>query len=651
MLNLSIMPLDREHIDYFASDIIEQQKSGASTHAMFMMTFNPEGTPAVDKATAQCKIYDEYRERLDMVGAKHGVLVQSTMGHITIPSSPYPFQPSVSLITGEPRVVTCCPMDPSFREYIRGQFRILAEHKPSLVMIDDDIGLIYKPTKGCACKYHMEELNRRAKKPVSREELYLHTQGTSEEDKYYTDLYIEVQRDGLIGCVAAMRQGLDDVDPTIQGIVSGSYTTYNEFSDDKAVAFAGEGNPRIMRLNGGPYFSSIKYGGSRFFTVNMYRSAMLRELCREKVDIFLAETDTCPHNRYSTSASLLHSHYTGNILEGAEGAKHWITRLGIFEPNAGKAYRRILSKYCGFYEALAKYAKDLMPFGCRIPLTRHQDYGFVPAASQNQVSPWSSSVLERLGLPFFYSNKSCGSLFLDGFSLDGFSDTEVKDFLSGNLILSSDAAEKLCKRGFDELLGVRIKDWQGEPISGEVVYENKLPPQYGVKEITVTDGKTRVLSSVVHTDAATGESKHLFPGVTLYENSLGGRVAVFSGTPDMPFTYFNAFSMLSETRKRQLIEILTESGDLPLYYPDDAEVYLRAGYLHSGEIMAALFNLSQDGFDQIPLYIKGEVSGIQYLSETGERACADFTTDGGKTNIKLSLPAMTPAILFITLKG
>ena len=47
MLNLSIMPPDSEHIDHFVDDIIEQQKSGVSTHAMFMMTFNPEGTPAV----------------------------------------------------------------------------------------------------------------------------------------------------------------------------------------------------------------------------------------------------------------------------------------------------------------------------------------------------------------------------------------------------------------------------------------------------------------------------------------------------------------------------------------------------------------------------------------------------------------------------
>ena len=97
MLNLSIMPLDVDHLDEVSRDIIEQQRTGVSTHAMFMMKFNPEGTPAVDKATKQCERYDLFRERLDKAGAKHGVLVQATLGHITVPSSPYPFQPSVFL--------------------------------------------------------------------------------------------------------------------------------------------------------------------------------------------------------------------------------------------------------------------------------------------------------------------------------------------------------------------------------------------------------------------------------------------------------------------------------------------------------------------------------------------------------------------------
>ena len=648
MLNLSIMPLDTEHLDLSVEDIINQQRSGATTHAMFMMKFNAEGTPPVDKATKQCKKYDLYRSVLDKVGAKHGVLVQATLGHITTPSSPYPFQPAVSLVTGEERVSTCCPLDPDFRKYIKGQFRILAEHRPSMVMIDDDLGLLYRREKGCACKYHMAEFNRRAGTDMTREELYLHTQGTSDEDKRLTDLYVDVQRDGIVGCVKAMREGLDEVDPKIQGIVSGIYTsTFCEFSDYTAEAFAGEGNPRIMRLNGGPYSNSISNGGLRFFTDNMYRAAVLKETTKHKVDVFLAETDTCPQNRYSTSASLLHAHFTASILEGATGAKHWITRLASYEPNSGIAYRKKLSKYSKFYERLTEFAKDLKPFGCRIPLSKIPNYQFVESSRGEKAAPWGCCVLERLGLPLYYSNEKGGAVFLDEYEIDRFDDSEIEEFLLGTAVLSAKAAEKLEKRGFVEMIGVRVADWQGKVISLEIVDGKSLAAQYGRQQLIPIKDGVEELSWMVHTNASTGEYEKLFPAVTSFKNSLGGRVIVFSGTPNMPFKYFTAFSLLCETRKKQFVNILGEDDLLPVYYTEDAEVYLRAGYLPGGEIMAAVFNLSLDGLEDIPLYSKKALRGVEYLNERGEREPLGFTEKDGVYRIKMKLPAATPAILFL----
>ena len=99
MLNLSIMPLDTDHIDEICADIIEQQKSGVSTHAMMIMYFSPQGTPPINRAAQYCQKYDLFREKLDPAGAKYGVLVQSTLGHISIPALPHPFQNVVSLWT------------------------------------------------------------------------------------------------------------------------------------------------------------------------------------------------------------------------------------------------------------------------------------------------------------------------------------------------------------------------------------------------------------------------------------------------------------------------------------------------------------------------------------------------------------------------
>jgi hypothetical protein len=370
------------------------------------------------------------------------------------------------------------------------------------------------------------------------------------------------------------------------------------------------------------------------------------------VDIFLAETDTCPQNRYSTSAALLHAHFTASILEGATGAKHWITRLGAYEPASGKAYRKKLAKYKGFYEALCTYAKELRPFGCRIPLTLMQNYAFTPSEWGLNLSPWATCVLERLGLPLYFGNEGEGAVFLDDFSADGFDDNEIIKFLSGTIIMSVGAAEKLCKRGFGDYLGVRVASYEEATkavAGGEAVGGIAMTAQYGRRELIPTDPSTEWLSEVFHKNTLTEEREPLYPGVTRFENSLGGEVIVFSGTPDAPYSYATAYSMLNETRKKQFIDILEKRDNLPVYYPEDAELYLRAGRLEGGEIMAAAFNLSFDALEELPLVIRGNATKIERLNECGERVECAFEVRDGVTYVKESLAAIEPMVLFISI--
>lgn len=644
MYNFSIMPLDEKHLKESCDDIIEQQKNGISTHAMLMMYFRPDGTPPVNTAQKQCEIFDKYKHYLDKAGAKYGVLVQSTLGHITLPSKMHPFQTTVSLETGEESLTTCCPLDPGFKDYIKNQMKTLAKHNPSIIMIDDDIGILYRNTKGCCCKYHMEEFNRRAKTNMTREQLYSHTISDNPESKRYTDIYVELIKDSLISCVKAMREGIDEVNPQIQGAVSGIYvSTFCEFSGDIARAFAGEGNPVIMRLNGGPYAKE----STHYFTSNLFRASILRENVKDKVDIFLAETDTCPQNRYSTSAAMLHGHFTASILEGACGAKHWITRTMEYEPSSGRAYRKILSRYSKFYERLSEYVKELKPFGCKIPLTLMQNYGFVEVDCPSTVNPWISCILERFGLPVYFSNEGEGAVFLDEFSVDGFDDKTIMNFLKGTLVLSAGAAKKLFERGFSQYTGVDVAEWTGKTANCEIINGKQMAVQYGQKQLVPLFENVEWLSDAVHEDEE-NSLESLFPAVTRFKNSLGGEVIVFSGNPDMPFTYYTAFSMLNETRKQQFIDILSNNNHIPLYYPEDAEVYLRAGYLESGEIMAAVFNLGHDVLDDIPLVCTKKVNRVEMLCPDGTREVCKYAEENGIIRIKRELNTLIPAILFIS---
>lgn len=646
MLNLSIMPLDVENVDEICEDVIKQQRESVSTVAMFMMKFAPEGQHAVNKAEKACKTYDIFRDRLEKANAKSGVLVQSTLGHIAPPNVPHSFQNVVSLVDGSTLESTCCPLDKGFRLYIKEQFRVLAMHRPSCIMIDDDIGLLYRSVKGCACPLHMAEFNRRAKTNMTREELYAHTQGNTEEDRNYTDIYVNLQGDALEGVVAEMRAGIDMIDPTIQGIVSGIYQgRFCEFTDRILKAFSGKNNLRIARLNNGMYTN----GSGRGFTSNMYRAAVLREILKDKVDILLAETDTCPYNRYSTSATMLHAHFVGTILEGAKGAKHWITRLSANEPKAGIAYRKVLAKHSKYYEELTKYFEELKPVGCCLPISLIQDYGFKKSEGGLNLNPWAKCVLERLGLPLYFSSEKSGAVFLDDISVMRFTDEQILSFFEGTVVLSAVAAKKLNERGFSSYIGVDVQDWMGEKISYELINGHHISVQTDARELKPREKAVQILSYNMH-KTEKDEEKILFPAVTGFFNSIGGYTVVFSGTPDTLFHYAYAFSMLNQTRKEQLVEILQKQNNLPVYYPDDAEIYLRAGYLNNGELFCAVFNLGLDVEEELTLVCDKPVSKIEKLNADGTRSICDFYEIDSVLHIRECVHVLNPIVLFLSYK-
>ena len=410
--NYSVMPLIPEKIGEICDDIERQVKERICSVPLFMMTLVPVGTPPRKEAEYLCESFDLFRDRLAERGIAAGILVQASLGHDGrhLPE-PSPFTKLVRLSDGvSPEI--CCPADPAFRAHFRAVFRTLASHRPSVIMLDDDFRLMARPGRGCACERHLAEFNRRAGTALTREQLWEHISEKGANDPL-TKIYIQTQIDSLIDCVREMRAGVDEIDPKIPG----AYCTCGnscEGAAEIASILAGEGNPSVVRLNNANYTSP----GARFLSRPFLRAAYQREALGGRADVLLAETDTCPQLRYSTSASMLHAHFSGSILEGARGAKQWITDLENADIRDGEAYRRILAKYAGFYEALADLEKDVTPVGCRIPLSSEPSYYYSkdllyqPSNGAFFKHAFAQNVLERLGLPLYFSSKAGGVAFL-----------------------------------------------------------------------------------------------------------------------------------------------------------------------------------------------------------------------------------------------
>lgn len=632
MENYSIMPLFTDHLEEVCQDIKAQYESGAATCALFCIKLVPEGIPAINKAQLQGEQYKLFRDRLAEMGLECGILVQCTIGHGYPLNEQNGFQDFIPL-NGDAPYGTVCPYDKDFQKYLYEQFKILASYRPKVIMVDDDYRLMNRKADGCGCPLHLAAVEKRIGKRVERAALYEILCDTKHKDNAaYAAAYVDSVKESLLEGARAMRAGIDAVDPKMKGIfcLCGQST---EFASDIAVILAGEGNPPTVRVNNGNYTPA----GPRYISGVARRMAQQVAFLDERVKVILAETDTCPQNRYSTGAYSLHSHFTLSILEGAAGAKHWITRLATFEPESGKAYRRVLAKYNGFYEALSALVPSLQFDGCRIPLHSTPKYTFPHMSDQES---WSYCVLERLGLPLYFSKRDGGATFLDDSAADGFSDAEIEKMLTGTVVLSGEAARALEARGFSHLTGVKVRDWTGAQITSEMIglgIDRKCARQQKALQLIPAEGAEET-STLYHLKGGK-EIVPLFPGCVYFENEKGGKCITFAGTPNTPFNYSQAFSFLTESRKAQLVKLLSRAGDLPLYYVGDEEVYLKYAKDADGCGYAFLFNIGTDPIDKIVLKSETAVQKILALTPDGKWQEVEFSAENGR--LVLDVPAYT----------
>lgn len=388
MLNYSIMSLNEEYIDEHCADIEYQVQNGIASMPLFSMTLTPEGNPAIDKADMLCKVYEKYKAKLDKMGIPSGVLIQATIGHGWKLNHSSSYQKYTALNSGSVTEV-CCPLDEGFKSYIRAASARIAATRPAHIMLDDDFRLMARSRHGgCACPLHLAEFKKLTGISASREEICAKI---AEKDAYYVDNFVKTQINSLISCALEIRAGIDSCNPAIPGSFC-ACGDWVEGAYEIAAIMAGEGNPVTVRINNANYCAQ----DPRDFVHSMHRAAIQIAALSHKPDYILAETDTCPQNRYSTPAAKLHSHFTFTILEGAKGAKHWITRLADYEPNSGIAYRKKLEKYSGFYQAISSINSDVTWLGCKIPITPHPTYVINtsdPLPSHN--NGWCSTALPQ----------------------------------------------------------------------------------------------------------------------------------------------------------------------------------------------------------------------------------------------------------------
>ena len=605
MRSIHIMPLFVDSKEVLAADVRRLYAGGVLTDVAFMFTLVPEGIPPVDKVSELGKRFRSIRAAMADFPGKIGILAQATMGHGYPLASPFPFQHLVRA-DGETMEI-CCPFDRAFREYLTATFRHLAELQPDFLMVDDDFRLL-TGRDGCFCPLHLAEFNARNGSALTREELVTQLQATSPEARRIGELFDRVEADSLTECAALIRDAVDAVDPAIR-IDYCACLGDIRYAELIAHALAGKRHSPAVRINNACYLRE----GFRHFAQRMYEGAA-QIAALPSIPEILDEPDTCPQNRYSTSAAMLHAQYTFSLLEGCTGAKHWITRLRIPEFASGEAYRETLLHHAGFYQEAEQIGQKIRYLGGATPLSSRGVFNFNPLRGNGAgcFEPWSGALFGRMGIPAHFQCDP-DAAYLTGPEVDLFRDAELESFLQRGLLLDGDAARKLVERGYSAQIGVTVEKLESAVQLEELPDHSRAlvnAPDEPWKLVPLPGAEIdSVLFSIPWGQSA--ERTAVAPGAVRFVNSSGGRIVVFAGRA-------GGFSFLNESRKAQLIRLCNWIAPLPCWYGGDAELYLKCGEMPDGSLVTALLNLAFDPLEEILLEgITAEPATLEELRPDG----------------------------------
>ena len=249
----------------------------------------------------------------------------------------------------------------------------------------------------------------------------------------------------------------------------------------------------------------------------------------------------------------------------------------------------------------------------------------------------------RMGLPIYFSKKPGNAVALSALQINVLSDDEIKMLFKHNVLLDGSAVIALTKRGLSDLCGCTAEPWPLEHVTYEQADGQEIMPfnNSGIALLKPADG-TQILTNLFHRSFIfDANNKKLAPGAVLYQKNDGTSVITFAheyGWNDG----LRSFGIFNETRKRLFIKCLQKLDVLPIWYPDDAEILLKAAILPDGSKIAVALNIGLDVLDELPLAGPWtQAIAVQQLSTNGtwQPIAATRRQDGALT-IKTQLPPL-----------
>ncbi len=497
---------------------------------------------------------DDYARRMDLAAKRLkafrqagissvGINVLCTIGHLNEAWSympPLPFQPIVghdgSVSTG-----CACPNTPEMREYVRAKYELVAQAGPDFIWVDDDIRMHHHGVAwGCFCPMCLTRFAKRAGETFTREALV-----KSFDDPATArtrELWVEQNIASIESLLADIREAVHRVDPRIElGLMTAGaeWSTYSGQAFDRWFTALGATKARP----GGGFYEDAT-------PVAMVGKALScgrqRAILPNGVADVQYELENFPYQRLKKSATAVVDECSLALAYGMNGIA--FNMLGMtpgFEDSL--PWVTTLPAVRSLWEAWVAHTADLPTAGLwsawspRLMARRTLQSGenWLGWAPRHNVS--LPNVLAEIGLPLAADAPGCGTV-LCGRVADAFSNEELRSMLSRGVLMDSLTLDALTERGLGHLTGVRLAQRLDNGLRERFTDDPLNGPAAGqLRDARIEFwGDARGMGDVLEPLAAgvgvltTIEDyfgRPRGPGMTAFENELGGRVVVMGYAP------------------------------------------------------------------------------------------------------------------------
>lgn len=443
-----------------------------------------------------------------------------------------------------------CPIGPKFREKMGAMLRLWAGTGPDVMWIDDDFRMhnhrLCKPDSldyYCFCDRHLDLFADRYGTHFTRKNI-VDEIAKPGVPSIWRRRWQEFISDGMVDTARWIRDEIDRVSPNIRTALMTSLpdTHSMEGRDWKKTLAALSGQHRPMvRPCCGTYSSNLMPLKNNAVAFQMFEQSM--ELLNKGVGCkgidYAPELENARFTTWANSVS--HSHYVLTLAQ-LLGCPHITISISDLdgsplseEPTNVPMLKSIKPQLDALTTMnLKDWDKLGIAFICDPGIGEKYEFTSGEKLGSQPVPRSFENLLLQVGMPACYVSPSGaadynGIIVLDRSTAWSLSDEEMHRVLKGAVLMDSSAAVVVEHRGYGQYLGVHIGEKMDFGIHSEIYHDGILPGVYASR-VPHLGLNWRQL----HLEGATAASEYIdtkyrfYPGSTIFENTLGGKVAIIA---------------------------------------------------------------------------------------------------------------------------